>query len=106
MAKLKISEALRVGKEVSDVPQSFVDPSKTASKFQEAREAGSAAAGLMDDIEAIQANPVAFGIATAIGAQIETLREYAGATIDFDLYDRDGNQIFPQAPEAVEEPVG
>lgn len=92
---VKFTELLKVGKEVSDVPQSIFDPSKTESKITEIREAISAAGGLIDDTAALQANPLGASIATSIGAMIESLREYAGENIDFDLFDADGNRIFP-----------
>ena len=95
MAKFKLSEALRVGKEFQDVPQAFVDPEKTKGKLTELQEAAGAAMGLVDDLEAIKAAPLAFGIATGAGAALESLREYAGDTIEFDIYDAEGNAIFP-----------
>ena len=103
MAKFKLSEALRVGKEFQDVPQAFTDPERTQGKLTELREAIGAGAGLSDDIEAIRENPLAFGVATGAGAALESLREYAGDTIEFDIYDAEGNAIFP--PTAPSSPA-
>ena len=103
---VKFSELLKVGKEISDVPQSIFDPSKTESKITEIREAITAAGGLIDDTAALQANPMGASIATAIGAMIESLREYAGGNIEIDLYDGDGNLIFPAyVPPATDAPA-
>ena len=92
---IKLSELLKVGKEFSDVPQSFLDSAKTESKITEIREAMTVAGGLIDNTGDLQSNPLGASIATSIGAMIETLREYAGDNIEIDLYDGSGNLIFP-----------
>ena len=95
---IKLSKLLRTGKHLQDIPQSIIDPEKTQNKFVELQEAGSALVGHAGDLDELKANRLGVVMATSAGSALETLREYAGLGIEFDLYDGDGEAIFPPVP--------
>lgn len=82
---MKASELLELGKDAQDVIQAWVDPAMTKGKMAEMSELGGKLWNVQERWPEIKDHWKDFMGWVAAGAGLESLREYAGEWVEWDL---------------------